>query len=214
MNMADGPGLRERKKRRTKEAIQQAAMRLFMERGFDGVTVAEIAEAAEVAKVTLFKYFPTKESLVLAAAADDSPAPIVAARPAGTTPLGALRDHYRAFAADPGAYPTLGAEGEVIKWMRVITDSPTLMAGMHRLLDEQRDALACVLAAEPGVEPGDLTPYLVSAQITGSILMLKAGFFEFLVRGGSMNDAGAYLLRNVEHAFDLLENGIGHLYPR
>ncbi|MEV6987051.1 TetR family transcriptional regulator [Sphaerisporangium sp. NPDC051017] len=212
--MADGPGLRERKKQRTKETIRQAAMRLFMERGFDGVTVAEVAEAAEVAKVTLFKYFPTKESLVLEAAADDGPAPIVAARPPGTTPVGALRAHYRAFAAAPGSYPTLGSEDEVIRWMRVISDSPVLMAGMHRLLDEQRDELALVLAAERGCEPGDLTPSLVAAQITGTVLMLKAGFFEFLVRGGSMADAGAYLARNVEHAFDLLENGIGHLYPR
>ncbi|GII83878.1 TetR family transcriptional regulator [Sphaerisporangium siamense] len=207
-------GLRERKKRRTKEAIREAAMRLFMERGFDAVTVAEVAAAAEVAKVTLFKYFPTKESLILESAAADDPTPIVAARPPGVTPVGALRAHYRAFAADPGSQPALGSEGAVIQWMRVIMDSPVLLAGMHRLLDEQRDRLARLLAAEAGAAPGDLTPSLVAAQITGTILMLKAGFFRFLVDGGSLADAGAYLAGAVEHAFDLLENGVGHLYPR
>ncbi|WP_344944177.1 TetR family transcriptional regulator [Sphaerisporangium flaviroseum] len=212
--MAEHEGLRERKKRQTKLTIEEAAMRLFVERGFDNVTVVEIAEAAQVAKVTLFKYFPTKESLVLDPAAGDNPAPIVAARPPGTSPLGVLRAHYRALAADPGGGPALGTEERVIKWMRVIMESPALLAGMHRLLDQQRDELACVLAAEPGVEPGDLTPQLVAAQVTGVILMLKAGFYQALVAGGSLAEAGAYLARNVEHAFDLLEHGIGDLYTR
>ena len=59
--------LRERKKEQTRQRIAAVALRLFAERGFDAVTVNEVAEAAEVAKATLFAYFPTKESLVLAA---------------------------------------------------------------------------------------------------------------------------------------------------
>src|SRR5919197_358663 len=57
-------GLRERKKRRTREAIGEAARRLFVERGFEAVPIAEIAEAAEVSEKTVFNYFPTKEDLV------------------------------------------------------------------------------------------------------------------------------------------------------
>src|SRR5690606_3736169 len=59
------PGLRERKKQRTREAILKAAFAMFAESGFDRVHVADIAAAAEVSKPTLFAYFPTKEDLVL-----------------------------------------------------------------------------------------------------------------------------------------------------
>ena len=58
------PGLRERKKQQTREAIAETARRLFSERGFERVTVAEIAREARVAEKTVFNYFPTKEDLV------------------------------------------------------------------------------------------------------------------------------------------------------
>src|SRR5580693_5325322 len=57
-------GLRERKKLRTRRLIAETASRLFVERGFDAVAVAEVARAAEVAEATVFNYFPTKEDLV------------------------------------------------------------------------------------------------------------------------------------------------------
>src|SRR4029453_5805046 len=58
------PGLRERKKRQTRQLILDTAARLFVERGFDRVTVTEIARAAELSEMTVFNYFPTKEDLV------------------------------------------------------------------------------------------------------------------------------------------------------
>ena len=64
--MSGGAGLRERKKQQTREAIAAAAFDLFTERGFDGVTVAEVARRADVSEATVFNHFPTKEDLIYA----------------------------------------------------------------------------------------------------------------------------------------------------
>ena len=89
------PGLRERKKARTKATIQREAVRLFLDRGYDATTVEQVAAAAEVAPSTVFRYFPTKEDLVLT---DDYDPFFIAAfksQPPGLTPAQALRDALR-----------------------------------------------------------------------------------------------------------------------
>jgi AcrR family transcriptional regulator len=87
----DKPGLRERKKARTRAAIQEQALRLFREQGYDATTVEQIAEAAEVSPSTFFRYFPTKEDVVAYDALD----PIVMAawrsQPADMPPIAAIR---------------------------------------------------------------------------------------------------------------------------
>src|SRR3954464_12911095 len=90
---APNEGLRERKKRATRDAIAAAARRLFAERGFDAVTVAEIAVAADVSEKTVFNHFPTKEDLVFAGgeARLDQLLADLAKRPAGTPVLGVFR---------------------------------------------------------------------------------------------------------------------------
>jgi AcrR family transcriptional regulator len=208
---------RERKKRRTREVIVRAAFTLFAERGFEAVTVAEIAEQADVARATFFSYFPMKESIVLDLVSDDDPAAIVAARAPGTTPLQALRHHYRAFArgsaADPARDSVAAADGEqgpdLLTCVRVITQSPTLSAGVNRMLDGQRAALAQVLAAEAGAGEPDIRPGLAAAQICAVISALKSMFFGRLAAGETFEQAAARLPDDVEVAFDLLEHGIG-----
>lgn len=194
-------GLRERKKEQTQRRIAAVALRLFAERGFDAVTINEIAEAAEVAKVTLFKYFPTKESLVLRGVGEEDLAGIVAVRPPGRSPLEALRAHYRAFATDPAAVVDRDA---LITQLRVIFDSPALSSGANDLLYGQRQALARVLAEERD----GLTAALMAAQITASVLTVQETFFRRLVAGTSLEEAGRRLAEDVELAFDLLEHGI------
>src|SRR5262245_66377598 len=95
-------GLRERKKARTREALQEAAMERFARQGFDGTTVEEIAEACEVSPRTFFRYFPTKED-VLFADADDRRGTllgVLAERPAREPPVVALHAAMRALASD------------------------------------------------------------------------------------------------------------------
>jgi len=85
------PGLRERKKQKTRSAIQREAMRLFQEQGYDATTVEQIAEAAEVSQSTFFRYFPTKEDVVLLDDYDPVIAKMIAERPADEPPVTAIR---------------------------------------------------------------------------------------------------------------------------
>ncbi|GAA0433264.1 TetR family transcriptional regulator [Acrocarpospora corrugata] len=200
-------GLRERKKEQTRRRIAEVALRLFAERGYDAVTVNEIAATAEVAKVTLFKYFPTKESLVLEGVAEEDLAQIVSARPAGQSPLAALRAHYLATAPDdcPDEEPRdEQAREALITRMGVIFDNPALSAAAGELLHRQRQELARVLAHDHD----ELTAALMAAQITATILTVQETFYRRLVAGASLADAGLRLGSDVRLAFDLLENGI------
>src|SRR5690349_21256908 len=87
-------GLRERKKRETRDALTRTALELFAERGYDETTLAEIAEAAGVSTRTIFAYFPSKEDILFAntQAMCDALGHALAERPAGTDALTALRD--------------------------------------------------------------------------------------------------------------------------
>ncbi len=88
-------GLRERKKARTRDAIQQEALRLFNEQGYEATTVEQIAAAAEVSPSTFFRYFPRKEDVVLFDVLDPVFAEAFRSQPSGLTPIQALRASFR-----------------------------------------------------------------------------------------------------------------------
>jgi AcrR family transcriptional regulator len=186
-------GLRERKKEQTRRRIAEVALRLFGERGFDAVTVNEIAAAAEVSKATLFTYFPSKEALVLQGVGDDDLAGIVSRRETGQSPVQALRAHYRAFAQGP--VPDLG---DVVTRMQMVFASPALSGAANALLYQQRQALTQVLADEYGHQ----VAALMAAQIAATVLTLQESFFHQVAAGREPELAG-----DVELAFDLLEHG-------
>ncbi|MCK2220607.1 TetR/AcrR family transcriptional regulator [Actinomadura sp. ATCC 31491] len=195
-------GLRERKKEQTRRRIAETALRLFGERGYDAVTVNEVAEAAGVAKVTLFSYFPSKESLVLDGVKDDAAA-VVDGRPEGRTPLAALRAHYSAL-AHQGDAAGVDVEGMLLR-VQVITGSPALLEGVHQARMEQRHELAAALArALPG---RGLAPQLMAAQVTTAVTTLQEVFFLRLSEGMPLEQAARRLGEDVELAFDLLEHG-------
>lgn len=147
------PGLRERKKEQKRERLKQAAYDLFVERGFDDVTVDEIAERAEVSKSTLFRYFDTKEDLLLVDARmhRDALLDALAERPSDEAVLTSLRAALQSLAADYQA-----DRRRAVQRNRIIAESPALAA---RSLERQAawedglaEAILPRLAGEPDAE--------------------------------------------------------------
>src|ERR1700712_1031156 len=121
---ARNEGLRERKKRATRDAIAATARRLFAARGFEAVTVAEVAAAAEVSEKTVFNHFATKEDLVFAGG-EERLAQLqvaIAERPAGTAILDVFRANTEAMLGAVAA----GAAGDHLVVPRIVRDSPAL----------------------------------------------------------------------------------------
>lgn len=125
-------GLRERKKQETRRRIRAVAIELFDERGFDHVTIAQIAAQADVSEATVFNYFPTKEDLILLGMADYGKRLIAALRERdpGTSVLTAYRDRLSrpvGFLANPDP----AAIAELVRVRRIIASSTSLQAREH-----------------------------------------------------------------------------------
>ncbi|WP_285759102.1 TetR/AcrR family transcriptional regulator [Nocardiopsis ansamitocini] len=155
-------GLRERKKARTREALVEAGMRLFGERGYQATTTEEIAASADVSQRTFFRYFGSKEELVLAAqeGMDELLYQAVRARPlqecALTAARNALRDQW-----ELSDTAVMHAQGEALRLIDTNTD---LLAAQLRYCHERQEQLAALLAERAGVDPAtDPRPGLVAA---------------------------------------------------
>src|SRR3954465_10121367 len=135
------PGLRELKKQRTRIAIQEAALDLIVRQGYDATTCEQIAAAAEGSPATLFRYFPTKEDVVLQDDYDPLMAAAVAARPARERPFQAVRRALRETLAQlPDHEMSIVRER-----IRLLLSVPALRARLHEQSDAARVALADVL---------------------------------------------------------------------
>lgn len=134
--------LREQKKLETRQNISHAATRLFIARGFEGVTIADVAEAARVAKMTVTNHFGRKEDLVFDIRNDfvDWPAKLVQQAPS-STPFAAVRDGY--FAALDERSALLGFAG--IEFVGMVRGSVTLMAALAQMHLDREQQLAAVL---------------------------------------------------------------------
>ncbi len=191
-------GLRERKKIRTRQAIRRAAYRLFTERGYDATRVDQIAEAAEVSTSTLFRYFPTKEDIVLTD--DDDPALEAAllARPAHEPPLTALREAVHDVARHLYASPE--AITEFSQRMRLIATVPALRARMHENMAGNSRFLTRLMA--------DRTGYPIdSLELRVFVGATLGGFQEALLHWcaqGGRDDP----LDLIDRAIDILENDL------
>src|SRR5580700_1675442 len=162
-------GLRERKKLRTRQLITGTAMRLFAERGFAAVPVAEIARAAEVSEATVFNYFPTKEDLVFQGMEvfEAELLAAVAGRPAGESVVAA----FARFVLQTRGFPPArddDATRLLIAISRMIAASPALLAREGEILAHYAASLAAILAEDTAAEPGDLRPWVVARALIGT----------------------------------------------
>ena len=203
----DEPGLRERKKAKTRLSISEIATKMFIERGFDTVTVAEVAAAAEVSVATIFNYFETKEDLFF-----DHEGDLIAAhcrfvreRKAGESITEALHRAFHA-AIDADAIPRLVAgEG---RFVRAIEASPSLRARARLALDKTEAALAETIGEETRAAKGDPEPRAVAAMVIAIERMLMEDARAAILRGDASTATKRKLRRTCDQAFELLENGV------
>jgi AcrR family transcriptional regulator len=161
-------GLRERKKQQTRQRISDIATGLFLERGFDAVTVAEIAEVAEVSVNTVYNYFPSKEDLFFDREEEmvDRPSRLVRERRAGESAARALLRASRADLENREGHegPALLQEG-IVDFMRCVRQSHALTARVFVMHMRTADRLTRTLREEAGAAEEDQTPSVLAVQL-------------------------------------------------
>jgi AcrR family transcriptional regulator len=213
-SMSAQPGLRERKKQQTRQLIADTARRLFAERGFDGVTVAEVAREADVAEKTVFNYFPTKEDLFYSRleAFEEELLEAIRERKPGLTVLAAFRGFLlkrRGVLAMTGPDGDEEATRRVRAITRVITESPALLARERQVFSRYTESLAALIAEETGAAPDDVEPWAVATALLGVHRSLIDYVRRRTLAGARAPDIAREVRSQAKRAFSLLESGLG-----
>jgi AcrR family transcriptional regulator len=190
--------LRESKKRETRQRLSNVATELFFARGFDAVTIDEIAAAANVSKMTVFNYFPRKEDLMLDREGDLKLLFLREAlrtRPKGQSPIDALRPLVERLREQKHPYTRI--DSQTVAWWRVVAASPSLEARLREIADEAAEGLAVELA---GPKPDGL------ARLTAGMIVLTwrtahAEAIRLFEQGGSARKANAAFIALIDRGF-------------
>jgi AcrR family transcriptional regulator len=201
-------GLRERKKRETRLTIAQAAADLFNERGFDAVTVEEIAAAARVSRQTVFNYFGSKEQMLF----DRDPeieAALVSAvrdRPAGVTLVQAFREHTRGFWTRLGA---ILAEGPLPQgFWEIVHRNPGLRDYAEAMFARHARRVGAAIAVERGLGEDDPLCQALARVLCGINAAMLVSGLDRLVGGAEPAEVVRDVLVQTDRAYDLLERGL------
>jgi AcrR family transcriptional regulator len=196
------PGLRERKKARTRQIIAAAAARLFAERGYEQVAVSDVAREAQVSEQTVYNYFPTKDQLVTDRdqLVQDELCRLIRARPADTTPAAAIREFVLDSVDGIRRIPAEQWRGE-LGFLAAI--SPAVRRLTLEMADRQASALATAIAETDTVPPE-------TAKLRGIAL---AGLFQIIIteagrrtrEGQSQNQIADELRPAIEAVLDDLD---------
>jgi AcrR family transcriptional regulator len=197
--------LRERKKARTRAALREHALRLFREQGYQATTVEQIAAAAEVSPSTFFRYFPSKEDLVLQDDMDTRVLGALARQPAGLAPLPAIRAAVReAFASfTPDEWDQIG------QGARLSMEVPEIRARSMNEFARTINTIALALASRTGRRSDDLRVRVMAGAVVGTMMAV------FLPEelAGEMpelhaSEVGPDSVARIDEALGLLEAGL------
>ncbi|WP_051897755.1 TetR/AcrR family transcriptional regulator [Sciscionella sediminilitoris] len=199
-----GQGLRERKKWQTRRRISEVATGLFFARGFDAVTVAEVAEAAEVSKMTVFNYFPRKEDLLLDRTAEGRHeiCALITGRAEGESVFEVLRAQQHRLLAEGS--PLSGAIASIAPFWKLVHETPTLFA---RSIEQRAETAAALTEA---LRPECATEF--EAVLLGELIGAALGSIFDTAKRRIMNGDDLHLVRAdqvkvIDLAFDCLERG-------
>jgi AcrR family transcriptional regulator len=208
--MSQAPGLRERKKLQTRQLIAETARRLFAERSFESVTVADVARAADVSEATVFNYFPTKEDLFYSGleAFEEELLTTIRERAPGESVVAAFgrfvgEPRGLLAAKDPETVERLAAIS------RVIVESPALLAREQRIFAGYTDSLAALLAEETNADAGDVTPWVAANALMGVHRAVVDHTRREIVAGSRNPQLARRVRAQTQQAIELLEAGLG-----
>ncbi|GAA2318231.1 TetR/AcrR family transcriptional regulator [Streptomyces kunmingensis] len=201
-------GLRERKKRQTRQYISDVATGLFLARGFDEVTVAEIADAADVSVNTVYNYFPAKEDLFLdrSRGVVDRMSRWVRGRTAGESAavavLRELREEIEAVS------PRVGLMAGYSDFMRVVQAAPALRSRLWAIQQEVHDNLTETLREETGAADDDPLPDLIAGQIGWAHQTVMATIGRHMLAGGDPAEVSRQMLHVLDDIEELLSEKV------
>ncbi|NAS26708.1 TetR family transcriptional regulator [Herbidospora sp. NEAU-GS84] len=192
----NSPGLRERKKEKTRRTIQEHALRLFAEQGYDATTIEQIADAAEVSPSTLFRYFPTKEDIVVQDDYDPLLVERLIAQPPEVPPVRALRN---AFGEAMRGIPD-GELGEIRARARLQMGVPAIRARIFQNMLDTMELLAEGVARRTGADPASFQVRVLIGAVMGTIIPV--------LQTWATADEEVPFADMVDEAFSLLEAGL------
>ncbi len=203
-------GLRERKKQQTRQLIAETARGLFGERGFERVTVAEIARAANVSEQTVFNYFPTKEDLVYwrFESFEDELLKTIREREPGESVLAAFKRFVLAPRGLLGKHSPEARE-RLAALTRMITESPSLLAREEQIFAGYTASLAALIAGERGADAGDVEPWAAANALMGVHRALVHYTRRRVVEGARHPRLAGEVRAQAEQALALLDQGLG-----
>jgi AcrR family transcriptional regulator len=205
---AEVMGLRERKKRQTAMRIWQAAVDLFVERGFDNVSVQEIADAAEVSKMTVFNYFGTKEDLVFRPMEEHfgDAARAVRERAPGESAVRAVRRQFLEMVETRDPSIGLNSQPFARQIRQLVRDTPVLMERAVLSAQQGTRDLAAVLAEETGDR---MLATVAAAMLSAARNALVEEHHLRIGAGEHVDAVAADAAQRAEQAFALVEHGLG-----